>query len=103
LVGKRILLFSYGSGLASSLFSIKVEGLVSPIVERINLKNRLAQRTAVPPKDFHATLKAKEEKFGQSNITPIESIENLFPGTYYLVEIDPKYRRSYQRKSKPAL
>jgi len=103
LVGKRILLFSYGSGLAASLFSIKVDSLISPLVERVNLKNRLAQRVAVPPKDFHATLKSKEDRFGLPNYTPVDAIENLFPGTYYLVEIDPKYRRSYQRKSKPAL
>jgi len=47
LVGDRILMFSYGSGLAATKFSIKVEGSVEHIAEKADVHNRLAVRRAV--------------------------------------------------------
>ena len=44
LKGKRIGVFSYGSGLASSFFSLKVVGDVSGIAKSLNLKEDLEQR-----------------------------------------------------------
>ncbi len=49
LVGKRIGVFSYGSGLASSFFSVRVRGDVSSIKEKIDLHARLQARRTVPP------------------------------------------------------
>lgn len=59
LQGKRIGVFSYGSGLASSLFSIKVQGSTEVMQQKLNLKERLAARTTVAPEvydevSFHA-------------------------------------------------
>jgi hydroxymethylglutaryl-CoA synthase len=51
-MGKRVGLFSYGSGLASSIFSLKVVRPIDHIVEKLNLKARLESRSAVDPKDF---------------------------------------------------
>src|SRR5436190_684192 len=39
--GQRIGVFSYGSGLAASFFSVKVVGDVSEIAKTLNLKQRL--------------------------------------------------------------
>ena len=52
LKGKRIGIFSYGSGLASSLFSLKVKGDVSEIVGKIDLEKRLEARRTVEPEVY---------------------------------------------------
>lgn len=54
LEGKRIGLFSYGSGLASSFTSFRVNGSVEAIAKTLDLPNRLAARRAVPPETYDA-------------------------------------------------
>lgn len=49
---KRVGIFSYGSGLASSIFSVKVVGDVSGIAEKIDLKKRLDARRVVAPEVY---------------------------------------------------
>jgi hydroxymethylglutaryl-CoA synthase len=56
LAGKRIGVFSYGSGLASSFFSIRVRGSVDEIREKMDIKNRLANRRIVEPKVYDEVL-----------------------------------------------
>lgn len=52
LQGKRIGIFSYGSGLASSFFSIKVNGNTESMAKSLNLKERLAARRTVAPEVY---------------------------------------------------
>jgi hydroxymethylglutaryl-CoA synthase len=52
LQGKRIGVFSYGSGLASSLFSLKVSGSTEIIQKTLNLQERLASRRTVAPEVY---------------------------------------------------
>jgi hydroxymethylglutaryl-CoA synthase len=52
LQGKRIGVFSYGSGLASSLFSIKVRGSTEAMQKVLNIKERLAARKTVAPEVY---------------------------------------------------
>ncbi|KAI9748197.1 MAG: 3-hydroxy-3-methylglutaryl coenzyme A synthase [Lichina confinis] len=52
LVGRRIGVFSYGSGLASSFFSLKVVGDVSEIKQKVDLHARLQGRRTVPPEAY---------------------------------------------------
>ena len=52
LEGKRIGVFSYGSGLASSMLSLKVVGDVSDMVEKVDLHRRLEARKTVEPKVY---------------------------------------------------
>lgn len=52
LQGKRIGLFSYGSGLASSLFSLKVVGSTEELAKALGLNERLAARTIVAPEAY---------------------------------------------------
>ena len=52
LKGRRVGIFSYGSGLASSFFSMKVVGDVSTMVKALNLQERLEARRAVPPETY---------------------------------------------------
>lgn len=52
LQGKRIGVFSYGSGLASSFFSLKVKGSVREMQEKLDVHRRLEARRTVPPQTY---------------------------------------------------
>ena len=52
LQGKRVGVFSYGSGLASSFFSLQVKGDTSEISEKIDLQARLDARRTVAPEVY---------------------------------------------------
>lgn len=52
LEGKRIGLFSYGSGLASSFMSFRVNGSVETIAKVLDIPARLEARRAVPPETY---------------------------------------------------
>jgi hydroxymethylglutaryl-CoA synthase len=44
-------------------------------------------------------MQLREKTHNMKSYTPTGSLEldNMFPGTYYLVEVDDKFRRSYAR------
>lgn len=52
LKGRRVGIFSYGSGLASSLFSMKIVGDVSEMAEKLELHRRLDSRRTVAPEVY---------------------------------------------------
>jgi hydroxymethylglutaryl-CoA synthase len=52
LQGKRIGMFSYGSGLASSLFSFTVKGNTEDIAKKLDIQNRLDNRRVVAPEVY---------------------------------------------------
>lgn len=52
LQGKRIAIFSYGSGLASSMFSLKVRGSTKEFADKVNLHKRLESRRVVAPEVY---------------------------------------------------
>eukprot|EP00343_Euplotes_focardii_P008121 CAMPEP_0205819352 /NCGR_PEP_ID=MMETSP0206-20130828/1689_1 /ASSEMBLY_ACC=CAM_ASM_000279 /TAXON_ID=36767 /ORGANISM="Euplotes focardii, Strain TN1" /LENGTH=470 /DNA_ID=CAMNT_0053112845 /DNA_START=20 /DNA_END=1432 /DNA_ORIENTATION=- len=103
LAGKHVLLFSYGSGLAASLFSIR--GGSSPeavsALERIqkacDLDGRLAARTKLSPEHYNQTVDLRAELHKAGAFAPEASTESLFPGTFYLKNKDAKGRRFYDR------
>lgn len=64
LQGKRIGVFSYGSGLASSLFSLKVKGSTEIIQKTLDLKQRLAARQTVAPEVYDEVRTAFEYYLG---------------------------------------
>ncbi|KAH0627920.1 hypothetical protein JD844_008491 [Phrynosoma platyrhinos] len=63
LAGQRIGVFSYGSGFAATLYSIKVSQDATP-----------------------------------ANYIPKSSVDDLYEGTWYLVRVDEKHRRTYARR-----
>lgn len=52
LQGKKLGIFSYGSGLASAMFSLKVVGDTSEMVEKLDLQQRLDSRKVVAPEVY---------------------------------------------------
>jgi hydroxymethylglutaryl-CoA synthase len=104
LANKRLLLFSYGSGLAASMFSAKISGDTSPqsplsklLKGIIDIPQRLAKRIKVSAKEFENTLNLREKIHNAAPYTPTGDIEKLSPGTYFLVDVSDKYHRFYKR------
>lgn len=52
LLGKRIIMFSYGSGLASSMFTIRVKRPIDHILSNTRIMERLAARTRMAPEEY---------------------------------------------------
>lgn len=94
---KRVSLFSFGSGCASSFFTLRVKGDTSEIKEKMQLVERLSMMSVVPPAEFVAALALREKNHNAANYTPEGLVENIWPGTYYLDSVDAKYRRKYVR------
>jgi len=59
LSGKRVSLFSFGSGCASSFFTLRVKGDTSDIRGKMDLVNRLTQMKVVPPEEFVQALQVR--------------------------------------------
>ncbi|XP_024377715.1 hydroxymethylglutaryl-CoA synthase [Physcomitrium patens] len=97
--GERILMFSYGSGLAASLFSCKFTGgqKLSEIAEKMDIVAKLDSRIAVTPKEFVETMHLMETRYGAKDYTPISSKSTLRPSTFYITQVDALYRRTYER------
>lgn len=104
LAGKRIGLFSYGSGLASSMYSIHVTKIAKPgsALDRLvnnlsHIKQLLERRKCVSAEEFSRIMEIKEKNHHKAPYVPEGPTDTLFPGTWYLQEIDDKYRRTYKR------
>ncbi|KAH3671366.1 hypothetical protein WICMUC_004663 [Wickerhamomyces mucosus] len=98
LQNKRIGLFSYGSGLAATLFSIQVKGDISSIAKSLDLDTKLNDREIVSPEAYLQSIDLREQAYGQKDYKPKGSIDHLREGTYYLTEITEKFHRHYEIK-----
>ena len=94
LSGKRVGMFSYGSGLAATLFSFAA-GDVSRVTDR-SVIARLKQRVESSPQEFTDALAQRAAMYGKPSFKPTLTHEP-FKGTYVLTEIDALYRRHYTR------
>lgn len=104
LAGNKIVLFSYGSGLASSMFSITVsrdcneDSQLAKLVGRLQyVKGMLVQREKISPEKFTSMLEIREKNNHSADYEPIGDTAHFFPGTYYLTEVDGLHRRFYER------
>ncbi|XP_061657603.1 hydroxymethylglutaryl-CoA synthase, cytoplasmic isoform X2 [Syngnathoides biaculeatus] len=105
LAGQRIGVFSYGSGFAATLYSLRVSQDHTPgsaldklICSLSDLKVRLESRKKVSPAVFSENMKLREDAHHLANYVPRGSVEDLFPGTWYLTHVDEKHRREYARR-----
>lgn len=99
LQGKRISVFSYGSGLASTLMSVKVVGDISNITKNLDLEYKLgAGRKQRTPQEYVEAIELREKAHLQKSFQPSGSIEDLASGVYYLVDINDKFQRKYEVK-----
>jgi hydroxymethylglutaryl-CoA synthase len=98
LQGKRVGIFSYGSGLAASMFSLKVRGSTEELSKQVDLHTRLDSRRTVAPEVYDEMCNLREKAHLKSNFEPTGSVETLLPGTYYLTKVDEMFRRKYEIK-----
>uniref|UniRef100_A0A8C5GA08 Hydroxymethylglutaryl-CoA synthase n=1 Tax=Gouania willdenowi TaxID=441366 RepID=A0A8C5GA08_GOUWI len=85
IAGQRVGVFSYGSGFAATLYSLRVTQDHTPECNVAMLTSRLDWS---PGRRFHLL----------SSYVPRSSVEDLFPGTWYLNRVDDKHRREYARR-----
>ncbi|EFJ12678.1 hypothetical protein SELMODRAFT_123543 [Selaginella moellendorffii] len=102
--GQSILMFSYGSGLASSLFSIRVrrvEGVHSleNVAKTMAISEKLDSCVAVSPEKFVETMKLMESRYGSKDFVPLGDLAPVRPGAFYLARVDSLYRRTYERRA----
>ena len=100
LVGSRIFLFSYGSGLASSLLVLDVdnEKYRRIINNNKDIFKRLNERIKVTPFLYESILLKKEKLYTKNDYLPQGKIEDLFDGTFYLIKVDHLWKRFYSQK-----
>lgn len=100
LQGKKISVFSYGSGLASTLLSVNVVGDISHITKVLDLENRLfVHRSKRSPEEYVQHLEMREKIHLQKSIKPVGSVADIASGAYYLVDINDKFQRFYEVKN----
>jgi hydroxymethylglutaryl-CoA synthase len=124
LVGKRIGFYAYGSGAAASFYAAKVVKSTAFMAKAVDLENRLTSMKIVPSQTFvdainvrlalslplPSTLCAiqkltsrpppafkqlRESTHNAVSYKPVGALDNLWPGAYYLSELDSMWRRKY--------
>lgn len=95
LIGARIILFSFGSGLASSMYSLRVTGPLNRIFKGLQLREQLDNRLIVPPTVYAATLRRREKDYCRFDYEPCSDTQTLAPGTYYLKRVGVQGDRIY--------
>ncbi|KAI7861538.1 putative 3-hydroxy-3-methylglutaryl coenzyme A synthase [Spinellus fusiger] len=95
---KRVLLYSYGSGLAASMISFRIRGSTADIQSKLNLRARLDARTCSKPEAFAEAMALRESTHNACNYSPSGSLDHVASGVYYVDKIDDKWRRFYKRK-----
>ncbi|KAF5249227.1 hypothetical protein FANTH_5493 [Fusarium anthophilum] len=98
LEGKRIGLFSYGSGLAASFLSFRINGSVEKISSVLSIPARLEARRAVPPETYDEMCNLRKQAHLQKDYTPKGDASTIAPGTYYLTKVDDMFKREYAIK-----
>ena len=99
LEGKRIALFSYGSGLAASFMSFRVNGSVEKIAKVLDVPARLAGRRAVEPATYDQMCDLRKQAHLQKDYTPKGEVSTIAPGAYYLTKVDDMFKREYSVKA----
>ncbi|CAH8605510.1 unnamed protein product [Heterobilharzia americana] len=116
LMGRRILMYSYGSGMASAMFSILVHPNreLSTVVDFSLASSNFAdnssgdikygiheclfkRRTQVNVADFELMLEERRISHNSASFEPTFRPDGLFPNSYYLKTVDDRYRRFYEK------
>jgi hydroxymethylglutaryl-CoA synthase len=97
-VGRRIGMFAYGSGLAATMFSLKIVAPLTNLTPTLEeIQTTLSKRQKISPIDFEKVLADRELRYCQNNWNPQCPPKTLRSGTFYLETVDEKFRRFYNR------
>lgn len=95
LIGKRILMYSFGSGFAASMFSLRVVDSVQEMANKLSIKKRLQDRYEIAPEMYEKMMLERERDYGRMNYQPKANSEMLFPGTFFLKKVGAQGEREY--------
>ncbi|XP_060844573.1 hydroxymethylglutaryl-CoA synthase 1-like [Rhopalosiphum padi] len=101
MAGKRIAMFSFGSGMCSSFYSItirpgaKLDTLID-LLQRVPVM--LENRYCTSTDEFENTLTNRELAYNKAPFEPTSNVDNLFPDSWYLTHIDSTFKRYYAQK-----
>jgi len=102
LLNKHVGVFSYGSGLASTMYSISVTNdctKLQSLLDKLNyVKPLLEQRIKISPQEFTELMELRVHNSHRTSYEPSGDIDRLFPGTYYLKYVDDMHRRTYEKR-----
>jgi hydroxymethylglutaryl-CoA synthase len=62
-------LFSFGSGLASTMYLVRVNSDPSFMREKLDIENRLKSRTKVSPEEYDQIMALRQQNYGKKNYT----------------------------------
>lgn len=96
--GKCILLFSYGSGLCATMLQAKVISNPLTTEQPIQLEKFFEGRIKFSAEDYSKIMKEKELRYGNWKGKINVDLNMLSDHTFYLGEIDEKWRRFYKIK-----
>lgn len=97
LIDKRILMYSFGSGFAASMFALRVVEPLDAIFNKLTFRERLKERLVFPAQEYDCTLKVREENYCRFSCEPVSPLQSLFPGTFYLKRVGELGEREYDR------
>lgn len=107
MIGKRVLMFSYGSGSLATAFALyprvpsaaqNPQFTCQAIADTIDLHARLSARAEMSPAEFSAALLLRETTHGMAPYVPSESVETVAPGAFYIDEINSSHHRIYAQR-----
>lgn len=105
IAGQNLLLFSYGSGLAATMYSISISSdssrgspLHRCIASVAHVKDTLAKRIKIQPEEFTKVMEHKEKTHHLAPHTPEVKLDRIQNGAYYLEKKDDQHKRTYKRK-----
>ncbi|KAF3828635.1 hypothetical protein GH733_004624 [Mirounga leonina] len=90
---KASLLVSNQNG---NMYTSSVYGSLASVLAQLD------SRTCVAPAVFAENMKLREDTHHLVNYIPQSSVDSLFEGTWYLVRVDEKHRRTYARRPSPS-
>lgn len=93
--GQRGLLFSYGSGLCSTMMEVEVKSNPISECQKARIFSFLSNRVKVPANEYSKIMLEKERVYGNFRGTITPSSTFLNEDVFYLTEIDEKWRRNY--------
>ncbi|RKO96859.1 hypothetical protein CXG81DRAFT_3289, partial [Caulochytrium protostelioides] len=94
----RCLMYSYGSGMAATLFSLRFRGADRGLDAVETAEHaKLETRIMLEPATYDTIMRRREVAHAAVSFIPESTPDRLFSGTFYLTGIDDKQRRAYAR------
>jgi hypothetical protein len=90
-------MFSYGSGVASTMFVLHVKNSIPGLREMV--EEKLSDRMMIPPKVYSLSVRNREESITKTQYRPTFEAKNARNNSYIFGGVDSYGRRIYQRYS----